>query len=230
MQKPFSSSFSFANATQQMKRISDAAGKMITDNTNNNLQFFNELQNVMGLTGVNPFQVKSSSCNACPPDCDCPPQCLASIIRDANIGEVIVIPFRVRNSLQTAKTYKVGVRPIYDDNGNLLPEQPSLNKTSLTLQPGQAVLVEMTMDLTKGYTAGNSYSTEIVIREQDINQNVCFTLNVNAATLITEVSPLSENSYYSHFQSWQSHYYCDKKPTTITTQNPGTPGAPNQNK
>jgi hypothetical protein len=209
----------FGNITQSVRRITEATTRLLQDNLNNNLQWFSELQDVLG-SGIS--QRKKDDCNACPPDCDCPPQCLLTITRDASPGEIIVVPFKVKNILQSAKTYLVGIRPFYDNDGNLLPNQPTLNKSSLTLQPGQSMLVEMSIDLTNGYVGGTSYSTEIVIREKDVNQNICFTLNITSNRFIPEAHPLNEQSYFSHFQDWKSHYYCDTRPT-IGRVNPDNP-------
>ncbi len=205
--------------TQNVKRISEATNRMFQNNFNNNIQWFTELQNVLG-TGISIG--KKNDCDACPPECECPPQCMLNITRDANIGEVIVVSFKIKNTLQTAKTYRVGVRPFYDNDGNILPNQPTINKTQLNLQPGQSILVEMKIDLTNGYVAGNTYSTEIVIREKDVNQNICFTLNVTANNFVPEALPLNEQSYFTHFQDWKSHFYCDTRPT-ITRVNPVNP-------
>ena len=71
----------FNNVTQSVKRITDATTRMLQDNLNNNMQWFTELQDVLG-TGIG--QGKKDDCNACPPECDCPPQCLLGITRDAS--------------------------------------------------------------------------------------------------------------------------------------------------
>ncbi len=198
------------NVAQGVKSIADATTRMLQDNVNTGMQWFNELQNVFG-TSVGPL--KKDDCDACPPDCDCPPQCLINITRNANPGEVIVVPFKIKNSLKTAKTYRVGIRPFYDSDGNILPNQPTLNKTTINVQPGQSILIEMKIDLTNGYDAGSSYSTEIVVREKDVNQNICFTLNIISNSFIPEATPLDEQKYFTHFQDWKSHYYCDTRPT-----------------
>jgi len=218
MQIPTINKINFSDVTQSVKRITDATTRMFQDNLNNNIQWFTEMQNVFG-TGISSAK---NDCGACPPICDCPPQCILSINRDANPGEIIVVPFKVKNTLQSAKLYRVGVRPVYDDDGNLLANQPTLNKSELNLQPGQSILVEMKIDVTSGYVAGNTYSTEIVIREKEINQNICFTLNITANTFIPEAHPLNEQTYLTHFQDWRSHYYCDTRPT-ISRVNPVTP-------
>lgn len=214
MQRTTGKTIDFGNITESVKRMTDATTRMLQDNLNNNMQWFAELRDVLG-TGI----AKKNDCNACPPECDCPPQCILNITRDANPGEVVIVPFKVKNTLQSAKLYLAGVRPFYDNDGNPLPNQPVLNRTSLNLQPGQSMLVEMRIDLTSGYVAGNSYSTEIVIREKDVNQNICFTLNVAPGRCIPEAHPLSEQSYFNHFQDWKSHYYCDRRPT-ISRVNP----------
>jgi len=217
MQISSGKTLNLANLTQSMQRISEATTRMFQNNAENSIQWFSELQDVFG-SGLN-IGKKKDDCGACPPECDCPPQCLLNIYREANPGETIIVPFKVKNTLQTAKIYRIGVRPLYDDNGNLLPNQPVLNKTVLNLQPGQSILVEMKIDLTNGYLAGNRYSTEIVIREKEVNQNICFTLNVTSNTCIPEAHPLKEQDYLTHFNDWKSHYYCDSRPT-ITRVNP----------
>ena len=218
MQITSGKTINFDNVTQGVKRITDATARMFQDNVNNNMQWFTELRNVFG-AGIG--QLKNDDCSACPPECDCPPQCILRITRDANPGEIIVVPFKVKNILQSAKMYRIGVRPFYDNDGNLLPNQPILNKTNLNLQPGQSMLVEMRIDLTTGYVA-DSYSTEIVIREKDVNQNICFTLHLTSNTFVPEAHPLNEQSYFIHFQDWKSHYYCDTRPT-ISRVNPINP-------
>ena len=45
--------------------MTDATTRMLQDNLNNNLQWFTELQDVLG-TGVN--AAKKDDCDACPPD------------------------------------------------------------------------------------------------------------------------------------------------------------------
>lgn len=198
------------SVSDNIKRFTDATSQMFINNINNNLQWFNDIQQMLGLSGL---PTNQSNCNACPPDCDCPSQCLLNITRDANAGESIIVAFKVKNTLQTPKVYQVGVRPFYDDNGNTLNNQPAVNKTSINLQPGQSILLQLSLFLGEEYAAGNSYSTEIVIREKDVNQNICFTLNVNSNNYIPEAYPLNEQQYFSHFQDWKSHYYCDSRPT-----------------
>ena len=199
-----------SNIADTVKRFTDATTQMVLNNVNNNLQWFNAMQNMFGLPGL---QTNKDNCDACPPECDCPPQCILSITRCANSGESIIVPFKVKNNLQTARTYQVGVRPFYDDNGNTFNNQPVVDKTTLTLQPGQSILVKMTLSLGDEYVTGTSYSTEIVIREKDVNQNICFILNINSNSMIPEADPLNEQDYFSHFQDWKSHYYCDSRPT-----------------
>lgn len=198
------------NIADSVKRFSDATTQMFLNNVNNNLQWFNTMQNMFGLPAL---QTKKDNCGACRPECDCPPQCILNITRNANAGETIIVPFKVKNNLQTTKTYQVGIRPFYDDNGNTFNNQPVVDKTSLTLQPGQSILVKMTLNLSDEYVTGSNYSTEFVIREKDVNQNICFTLNINSNCMIPEANPLNEQDYFSHFQDWKSHYYCDSRPT-----------------
>ena len=67
----------------------------------------------------------------------------------------------------------------------------------------------MTIDLEQ-FNAGTTYTAEIVLREKEINQNICFTLMVsNPANVVTAI-PKDENSYRMRWQSWKDHYYCEK--------------------
>ncbi len=101
---------------------------------------------------------KSSTC--CPPETECPPHCIANITRHAAEGERIVVSFLVRNSCSTEKTYRIGVRELKDEDGNMAPSQPALNKQSVTLAPGSRERVEMVVDL-KSFKSGSVYSAEI---------------------------------------------------------------------
>lgn len=152
------------------------------------------------------FNTKSSTC--CPPETECPPHCIANITRHAAEGERIVVPFLVRNRCGSEKTYRIGVRELKDENGNTAPSQPALNKQSVTLPPGSGERVEMVVDL-KSFKSGSVYSAEIVLREKDINQNICFKLVVTGSSEIEEVSPHDEKKYKLKWQSWRSHYYCE---------------------
>lgn len=210
MQLNTGKTISINNVTESVKRFTDATTQMLLNNVSNNLQWLNEMQDMLGLSTI---QSRKNDCGACPPGCDCPPQCILNISRDANAGETIIIPFKIKNTLQIAKTYQVGVRPFYDINGNTLNSQPMIDKTTVNLQPGQSILITMKLNLSDEYIEGNSYSTEIVVREKDVNQNICFTLNIISNNTIPEAHPLSEQRYFTHFQDWKSHYYCDRRPT-----------------
>lgn len=153
---------------------------------------------------------RSDDCGCCPPKKECPPRCLTTITKSAFAGERIIVPFKVRNTCNTPRMYQVGVRELKDENGNLAPGQPSLNKTTLNLNGGESQLVYMTLDLVN-FPPGHSFATDIVLREKDINQNICFTLNVGSYTNIPEARPIDEKKYYIHFQDWRSHFYCEPK-------------------
>lgn len=150
---------------------------------------------------------KTSHCS--PPEDACPPHCIATITREAMAGERIIVPFLVKNECSTTKTYRVGVRELMDMDGNLAPTQPKLNKTTVTLAPGRKERVLMLIDLST-YSNGTEYATEIVLREKEFNQNICFRLRVDHHDEITAV-PHSEKKYKMKWQNWQSHFYCEPK-------------------
>ncbi|MGG9960483.1 hypothetical protein [Ferruginibacter sp. SUN106] len=149
------------------------------------------------------------SCNCCPPEENCPPHCIASIKRCAMVGERIIVPFMIKNTCSHTKTFRVGVRELNDENGTLAPEQPKLNKTSVTLTPGRSEQVLLMLDLAK-FANGSTYTTEIVMREKDINQNICFTLVIDDHNAIT-AEPKDEQQYKLKWQSWKTHFYCEPK-------------------
>jgi hypothetical protein len=152
------------------------------------------------------IRTKSSRC--CPPEPGCPPHCIANITRHAREGERIVVPFLIRNRCSAEKTYRIGVRELKDEDGNMAPSQPVLNKQSVTLAPGNSERVAMVVDLAS-FRRGSVYSAEIVLREEDINQNICFRLVVEGDSGPDEVSPFDEKRYKLKWQDWRSHFYCE---------------------
>ncbi len=168
-----------------------------------------------GYSSCGPTKAKD---DCCPPRKECPPRCLAEVVREACQGEVIVVPFTIKNKCGAAKDYRVGIRPLVDQNGNQAPVQPSLNVDVVHLEPGQRITVQMTVNLTQGFEVGNVYSADIVVREQDVNQNICFKLRVKPCTDGVEVCPLEEREYFTHWQSWQDHFYCEQKPNRTSDQ------------
>ena len=153
------------------------------------------------------------TCNCCPPDCTCPPHCIAAIERHAMEGERIIVPFTVKNNCSHQTTYKVGVRELKDQDGKTASSQPILNKDSITLEPGQSIRVLMSIDLISLHN-GSTYKTEIVLREKDINQNICFTLFVEDTNDVM-VEPQEEKKMQMRWQSWRDHYWCEPKKGSV---------------
>lgn len=151
--------------------------------------------------------------DCCPPEPACPPHCLAEIERTACPGEVIVVSFRIKNPCGNPRTYQLALRPLLDREGEEAPVQPTLNRESVTLEAGQAVSVQLRLDLQQGFQTGQCYKADIVIREREVNQNICFTLCVVACHDEVTVCPHDEREYFLHWQPWQSHYYCDSRPS-----------------
>ena len=94
-------------------------------------------------------------------------------------------------------------------NNQPAPSQPELNKNFVTLAPNQSEQVLMSVDLMQ-FNTGSTYTTEIVVREKEINQNICFTLIVANPINVVTATPKDENSYRMRWQSWKDHYYCEK--------------------
>lgn len=146
--------------------------------------------------------------DCCAPKNTCPPHCILSISRNAQAGERVIVQFFVKNTCSHAKTFRIGVRELKDSDGNIAPAQPTLNKYSVTLEPAQSERVMMTIDLAN-FASGVTYATEIVLREKDINQNICFTLTTNGDKNLPVAAPLDEQKYHLRWQDWKSHFYCE---------------------
>lgn len=197
---------------QKMANISMEAFQPVVETFSENMAHFNKTFSESGLPTLNLLGGASSSPkkgNCCPPEHACPPHCIAYISRQAMAGERVLVPFSITNSCQSQKKYRVGVRELKDLDGNMAPAQPELNKMELTLDPGRSERVILSLDLGQ-FKNGNSYETEIVVREREINQNICFALNVNDHPS-TEVAPYDEKKYKLKWQDWQSHFYCEPR-------------------
>lgn len=191
---------------QKMTNISLEAMQPLVENMTESLFSLNKTFSDSGLPVLNILSPgKKSKC--CPPEDTCPPHCIAEINRQAMAGERIIVPIVVTNDCNSQKTYRVGVRELKDVDGNLAPSQPQLNKNEITLDPGRSERILMTLDL-GNFINGTSYETEVVLREREINQNICFTLKVNDNNY-TEVTPYDEKKYKIKWQNWQSHFYCE---------------------
>ncbi len=204
------------NSFQRMADLSMDTIKPFMDGMFENITTMNKSLSDSGFGTLQIPGLNTKSCNCCPPEQECPPHCIATITRQAVKGERIIVPFSVKNNCASQKTYKIGVRELIDEDGNMAPSQPQLNKNSITLDPGRSELVEMRIDLAN-YQNGGVFTTEIVLREKDINQNICFTLHVNRPAHITQVSPRDEKKYKLKWQDWKSHFYCEpvKRERTI---------------
>lgn len=193
---------------QKMTDVSLASVRPLMDTMFNNISGLNKTFFEKGIPAIQLPQFRLQKDDCCAPKASCPPHCLTSITRHATEGERIIVPFMIKNTCTTAKTYRVGVRELKDADGNKAPDQPTLNKNQVVLEPGRSERVLMSIDLAK-FTQGSAYSTEIVLREKDINQNICFTLIVDASNNIPVAEPLAEQKYRLRWQSWKDHFYCE---------------------
>lgn len=211
MQKMLSDNF------QQLTNISMNAFKPMMEGMINNISTISNSILKNGLPAIKIPQLNTTSnCDCCPPEESCPPHCIASITRYAMAGERIIVPFMVKNDCNQTKTYRVGVRELNNETGAAAPSQPVLNKSFVTLDPGRSEQVLVMVDLAN-FNNGSTYTTEIVLREKEINQNICFTLVVTDATSVV-VTPESEQQYLLRWQSWKDHYYCERP---MISRNPG---------
>ena len=122
----------------------------------------------------------------------------------------------VKNKCGGTKHYRIGVRDLKNVDGSMAPSQPILNKHDVTLDAGQSEMVLMSIDLLQ-VPNGNTYNAEIVLREKDINQNICFKLIVDGNSNVPVAEPLDEKKYLLRWQSWKSHFYCEPKKLSRVT-------------
>ena len=210
--------------TSRQNNLQSLISDTLTQIAGNSLQSFkpvmeNMLSNMTAMTrsvknidtgNLSLPKLYKETCNCCPPEDKCPPHCIAQITRTAAQDERIMVPFLVKNTCNETKTYRVGVRELKDQDGKPAPFQPQLNKHSVTLEPGRSERVVMLLDLSD-FANGSTYTTEIVLRENEINQNICFTLKIDNDQNLVTAQPQNEKQYQLRWQSWQSHYYCEPK-------------------
>ncbi len=201
------------DSMQLITDISMSTVKTSLENMTGNLGQLNKLMTNVGLGNFTiPLTLKSKH-DCCAPEDECPPHCLLQISRTAVAGERIMVPFMVKNSCNTTKTYRIGVREMKNIDGSSAPSQPELNKKQVTLDAGSSELLMLGVDLSQ-FANGNTYTAEIVIRQKDINQNICFKLIVEDNKNIPVAEPLDEKKYLLRWQSWKSHFYCEPKKGT----------------
>jgi hypothetical protein len=210
------------SSLQNITNASMAAMKPVMDSVMSNMNVVNKSVLNTNMQSISLPQIKLQQSNCCTPQDECPPHCIAAITRCAMPNERIIVPFMVKNNCSTAKTYRIGVRELKDEDGQMAPSQPELNKQSITLQPGRSERVLLGIDLGK-FKSGSTYNTEIVLREKEINQNICFTLKVDDECDTVTAEPKDEQKYNLRWQSWQSHFYCEppkqRRTNTITNDN-----------
>ncbi|MGB5943672.1 MAG: hypothetical protein WBG71_12390 [Leeuwenhoekiella sp.] len=209
--KPLQSNVFSDTVMDNLQNLTDMSmefySTMLNNVTGNNSQF-SENVSQLGKNALQPLKSMFNSGDCCPPKEECPPHCLTTIHRQAMPGERIVVPFQVYNDCNTAKNYQIGVRSLTDQDGNPAPDQPHLNKHSIQLQPHAKERVLVVLDL-GNFSTGN-FSTEVVLREREYNQNICLNITVTdrSGPLVT---PFEEKKYKLKWQSWKSHYYCEPK-------------------
>jgi hypothetical protein len=190
--------------------LSISAMKTTVENSTRSFEAMNRIASDVGLRNLNLPGMSEWESECCPPKQKCPPHCILEIFRNAYPGEVIVVPFMVKNTCQTYKTYKVGVRELKNINGSPAPTQPQLDKQQVSLAPGQSELVKMYLDV-RTYNPGESFATEIVIREKEYNQNICFNLSMKGFGDAPVARPMDEKKYKLKWLSWRSHFYCEPR-------------------
>lgn len=193
---------------QKLADISIGTFKTSVDSASKNITEMSKVMTSIGLPKFNLPLLKSDKHDCCAPKDECPPHCLLQISRTASAGERIIVPFMVKNTCGATKHYRIGIRELKNIDGTLAPSQPKLNKNEVTLDAGQSEMVLMEIDL-NGFANGTTYNAEIVIREKDINQNICFKLITDGNSDAPVAKPLDEKKYLLHWQSWKSHFYCE---------------------
>lgn len=186
--------------------IANRFGDLITQS----LQAYQEIIE-SGLRSTNLKFNNSEDCDTCPPKQSCPPKFIGKLYRKAMSNESIIIPFIIKNSCSVTKIYKVGIRELVDINGNLAISQPVLSKKTVTLAPNGQERILIGINLANFNKS--IYSTEVVVRELEYNQNILLTLDIDDY-LSPILSPIDENKYKLKWQNWKTHFYCEPKKRT----------------
>jgi hypothetical protein len=199
------------NIADSFQKIADITMTAVKSSMENSFRSVTELNKAV--SGIKPGAftlpfLKTGGSDCCASKPDCPPHCILELARHAAPGERIIVPFGVKNTCGMQKTYRIGVRELKNLDGSMAPAQPVLNKKAVTLAPGETEMILLSLDLVH-FPAGNTYAAEIVVREKEINQNICFSLVVDSYTPMPVAKPLDEKKYLLHWQSWQSHFYCE---------------------
>src|SRR5690606_8711622 len=108
-----------AESFQRMTDVSLAPVRPLMDTMFNSMSNLNKTLFETGIPAIQLPQFKFRSEDCCAPKSSCPPHCLTSITRHATEGERIIVPFMVKNTCATAKTFKVGVRELKDADGKM---------------------------------------------------------------------------------------------------------------
>ncbi len=200
---------------QMLADMSMATFKSTMDNSAKTTENFNKVIADMGLPTFKMPALFGGGAkkDCCAPQEECPPHCILQIGRHALIGERILVPFIIKNTCNAQRNYRVGIRVLKHIDGTVAPSQPGLNKKTVTLDAGAEEMVLMGIDLEKFNKTG-TYNAEIVVREKNINQNICFTLVVDSLVGAPVAKPQDEKKYMLRWQSWQSHFYCEPKRAT----------------
>jgi hypothetical protein len=194
------------NSFERMATTSIKTIRSAIENVSLNIGELNTVMSKMGIPMPGLLNAKKDS-DCCAPKDECPPHCLIQLTRHAYAGESIMVPFGIKNVCKGPKQYRLGVRELRNIDGTIAPSQPLLNKNTVTLDQGETEMALMKIDLSQ--FAPGTYTAEIVIREKDINQNICFNLIVDTYNDVPVATPLDEKKYRLHWQSWQRHFYCE---------------------
>jgi len=178
---------------------------------NNMAESISAINNSVMNTDFSKFKssnILNQNCQCCPPPSTCSPYCIATIERCAMKGEHIIVPFTIKNTCNHPKTYRIGIRELKDLDGKPAQDQPRLNKHSITLEPGRSIRVLLSIDLMH-VTAGSTYTAEIVLRENNINQNICLKLIIDDSCRDVVIQPMDERKLQMRWQNWHDHYWCE---------------------
>jgi len=207
----------FDGIIDTMKRVNEMTAGMMSRIITDSLKAWPGLPCTCDTASSGKHGISNDARIICPPQDNCPPGCLLTITRHGNRGEVIIVPFRIRNKANSPKKYKLGVREITDDDGNVIA-QPTLDKLEITVQPGMSAAAEMRVVLNNNFIPGSLYETDIVISEKKHNQNICFRLYIDASADIPEAEPYDEKDIDTHFHRWYHHYYCENEKLFVISE------------
>lgn len=140
----------------------------------------------------------------------CPDPFLGTVMREAYIGEQILLPLKVKNTTRRTRTFHFrteALRNVQGETASALELSPS----QYTLAPGEVRILEASLSVSREeFTPGLDYTSDIVVSSETCDPQLLRVVlrvkTVNAAPLIKLKCPCDPPV---RRVNWYDHFYCD---------------------